>query len=149
MAATIWHSIEMGMTMTDSSPISTVVRMPDGRFGVGSGGRIPGTKNRISNEALMAVRSMKDEAITQLRSKLERGEWDAIVFVLSRILPKDRPLMLDDPSPDSIASALANGEISPEEGRAVATAFAHLKDIDQVDELRNRLAELEARVADR
>jgi len=118
-----------------------------GRFAAGNPGRIPGSKNRISNEALRAVKNMKDEAIQQLRSKLESGDWDAIVFVLSRVLPKDRTVSISDISPNAIATALVEGEISPDEARNIATAISRLKEIDQLDELRARLDELENIVA--
>lgn len=118
-----------------------------GRFAAGNPGRTPGSKNRISNEALRAVKDMKDEAIIQLRAKLESGDWDAIIFVLSRILPKDRTVELSDVSPSSIATALADGTLTPDEARNIATAISRLKDIDQLDEMRARLDELENIVA--
>lgn len=51
-----------------------------GKFITGNPGRVPGSKNRVSNEALRAVRDMKDEAIAQLREKLIAGDWNALQF---------------------------------------------------------------------
>lgn len=66
-------------------------RDQSGRFTSGAGniGRIPGSKNRISNEALQAVKSMKDEAIQQLREKLIAGDWNALQFILDEYCQKD------------------------------------------------------------
>lgn len=135
---------------SDNSATSSVVQLQrsvDGRFAPGSGGRPRGSKNRISNEALQAVKSMKDRAIIELQKKLEDGNWDAIVFVLSRILPKDRTISIDDVSPVAIATALAEGEITPDEARSIASAISRLREIDQLDEMRARLDELETIVA--
>jgi hypothetical protein len=134
----------------DAAANSSVVRLerlPDGRFAPGSGGRPLGSKNRISNEALTAVRGMKDAAIEQLRSKLANGDWEAVVFVLNRILPKDRPVELDDMSPTTIATALANGDLTPEEGRAIAATVARLKEIGELEQLRDRIQQLEQMIA--
>ncbi|RUV62628.1 hypothetical protein EOA64_11355, partial [Mesorhizobium sp. M1A.F.Ca.IN.022.02.1.1] len=110
---------------------STVAQLPNGRFAPGNPGRKPGSKNKISNEALTAIKSMKDVAIEQLRSKLERGDWDAITFILERILPKGRSVELDDTSPATIATALAEGHLTPDETRSIAMALKSLQDVTE------------------
>ncbi|TPL16959.1 hypothetical protein FJ945_26085 [Mesorhizobium sp. B2-4-9] len=130
----------------DNSAISSVIRferLPDGKFAPGSGGRVPGSKNKISNEAITAIKGMADEAITQLREKLIAGDWDAVTFVLERILPKGRAVELTDTSPSSIATALANGEIAPDEARSIATALARLNEIGELADIRAKLEQLE------
>ncbi|MER9854537.1 MULTISPECIES: hypothetical protein [unclassified Mesorhizobium] len=129
--------------MTAEPRTSTVVQLPNGRFAPGNPGRVPGSKNKISNEAIAAIKDMKDEAITQLREKLIAGDWDAVTFVLERILPKGRTVELTDTSPSSIATALANGEIGPDEARSIATALARLNEIGELADIRAKLEQLE------
>ena len=132
------------MTADAAEPrTSTVVHLPNGRFAPGNPGRKPGSKNKISNEALTAIKSMKDVAIEKLRSKLERGDWDAITFILERILPKGRSVELDDTSPATIATALAEGHLTPDETRSIAAALKSLQDVTELAEIRAKLDELE------
>jgi len=130
---------------TDSVEVrrSTADRGPKGRWAEGNPGRKPGSKNKISNDALAAVRSMKDDAIEQLRLRLQRGEWDAITFILERILPKGRSVELDDTSPATIATALAEGHLTPDETRSIAAALKSLQDVTELAEIRAKLDELE------
>lgn len=137
------------MTADAAEPrTSTVVHLPSGRFAPGNPGRKPGSKNKVSNEALTAIKSMKDVAIEQLRSKLERGDWDAITFILERILPKGRSVELDDTSPATIATALAEGHLTPDETRSIATALKSLQDVTELAEIRAKLDELEKLLSD-
>ncbi|MGX5828703.1 hypothetical protein [Mesorhizobium sp. 43Arga] len=137
------------MTADAAEPrTSTVVQLPNGRFAPGNPGRKPGSKNRVSFEAIAAINSMKDVAIEQLRSKLERGDWDAITFILERILPKGRSVELDDTSPSGIASALAEGHLTPDETRSIATALKSLQDVTELAEIRAKLDELEKLLSD-
>ncbi|MER9312041.1 hypothetical protein NKI51_22420 [Mesorhizobium australicum] len=129
--------------MTAEPRTSTVVQLPNGRFAPGNPGRVPGSKNKISNEAIAAIKDMKDEAITQLRERLIAGDWDAVTFVLERILPKGRAVELTDTSPSSIATALADGSISPDEARSIATALARLNEIGELADIRAKLEQLE------
>lgn len=59
-----------------------IPRTEGGKFAKGAPGRLPGTRNRISAAAIAAVKDMSDTAIQQLRIKLEKGDFDAIVYVL-------------------------------------------------------------------
>ncbi|TJV67891.1 MAG: hypothetical protein E5X76_32020 [Mesorhizobium sp.] len=126
---------------------STVVHLPNGRFAPGNPGRKPGSKNRVSTEAIAAIKDMKDEAIEQLRTKLRRGDWDALSFVLERIVGKGRVVELDgDMSPDTIAAAFSEGLLTPVEAKDIATALARLSEVGEIAELRAKLDELEKRL---
>lgn len=119
-------------------------RDPSGRFTSDNNpGRIPGTKNRVSNEALQAVRNMKDEAIQQLREKLIAGDWNALQFVLERILPRGRLVELNDASPADVKAALVNGTLTASEAKDVATALSKLAEIGELAEIKAKLLELE------
>lgn len=90
---------------------------------------------------------MKDEAIEQLRTKLRRGDWDALSFVLERIVGKGRVVELDgDMSPDTIAAAFSEGLLTPVEAKDIATALARLSEVGEIAELRAKLDELEKRL---
>ncbi|WP_133676190.1 hypothetical protein [Aquamicrobium defluvii] len=129
---------------TNSATVHQLQRLPDGRFAPGSGGRIPGSRNRISSDALAAVRSMKDEAIAQLRTRLQAGDWSALQFILERVLPKGRPIELDSATPSAITDALINGTITSEEAKNLATVLEKIAAIAQVTELHDRIEKLEA-----
>ncbi|MEI9422022.1 hypothetical protein O7A70_12665 [Mesorhizobium sp. Cs1299R1N1] len=124
-------------------------RQPDGKFLPGTGGgRAKGSRNIVSAAAIAAIKSMSDTAIHQLREKLNKGDWDAIVFVLNRILPKGRAIELDAIDATTIASSLASGEVTPEEGAAITATIAKLNEIGELEQLRSRIAELERIAAD-
>lgn len=125
-------------------------RDASGRFTTGAGnvGRPVGSRNKISNEALASVKSMKDEAIEQLREKLIAGEFAAILFVLERVLPKGRTIELSDATPEAISNALVSGELTTVEAKDVATALAKLSEISELQQLRERLEALEKAARD-
>lgn len=131
--------------MTDNSRISTVVtHLPNGKFAPGNPGRPRGSKNRVSNTALQAVKSMSDDAINQLKSKLASGDWQAICFVLERILPRGRVLELDGVTPEEVMAQMIDGEITTVEAKDLAVALKSLTEISEIGEINNRLKLLEA-----
>lgn len=139
------------MTNSDIPRSFTVVdggRDANGRFTSGAGniGRVPGSRNRVSNEALKAVRDMKDDAIAILREKLIARDWNAVLFVLERTLPKGRMIELDAATPAAITDALITGQLTSEEAKHLATVLEKIASIAAVDELRERIAALEAHV---
>lgn len=121
-------------------------RDSSGRFTAGAGnvGRAVGSKNRVSNEALQAVRDMKDEAIQQLREKLAAGDWNALQFILERILPKGRLVEIDAASPQAITTALASGSLTTGEAKDLASVLEKLASIEAISALNERLEALEA-----
>ncbi|EXL06689.1 hypothetical protein BG36_06385 [Aquamicrobium defluvii] len=87
---------------------------------------------------------MKDEAIAQLRTRLQAGDWSALQFILERVLPKGRPIELDSATPSAITDALINGTITSEEAKNLATVLEKIAAIAQVTELHDRIEKLEA-----
>jgi hypothetical protein len=77
-------------------------------------------------------------------------------FLLDRILPKDRPVKIDLPlveSPGDAAGALsalvqavAEGEIAPAEGAAVASLVAGFHRLADIADLEERIQELEVAI---
>ncbi|MFI0849746.1 hypothetical protein [Mesorhizobium sp. IMUNJ 23232] len=137
------------MTDVDQRP-SAVVPFHDasGRFARGNPGRVPGSRNKVSNAALTEIRGMKDSAIAILRQKLAAGDWDAVIFVLDRVLPKGRPIDVPDASAATVSEMLAAGELTITEAKDLATAIERLAGIASIDELRSRLEALEASIND-
>lgn len=74
----------------DDEPIenhmSKAVRNPDGTFARGPG-RKPGSKNRISREAIEKIRSLGPLAFDTLRHNLDKGDQRAAEYVLDKIPP--------------------------------------------------------------
>jgi hypothetical protein len=111
----------------------------NGRFAPGiSGnprGRRPGTRNRAT---VLAAQLLENEAPRLVRKCIAlalAGDTTALRLCLDRILPpvRDRPVQLAISSPASPAAALqavlaavASGELTPEQGRAVASTIADL-----------------------
>lgn len=126
-----------------SGAIVQLQRDSQGRILPGSGGRPAGSKNRVSNEALAAVRNMKDEAIAQLQTRLQAGDWNALQFVLEKILPRGRLIEINAASPSAVTDALANGLLTSEEAKNIATVLEKLASIEEINELRQRLEKLE------
>jgi hypothetical protein len=86
---------------------------------------------------------MKDDAIQQLREKLIAGDWQAVLFVLERTLPRGRAIELEAATPQAITDALITGQLTSEEAKNVATVLERLASIEQLTELNDRIAALE------
>ena len=128
-------------------PTYSADRAANGQFLPGSGGRLPGSKNRVSSAALQAVKDMSSEAVQGLRIRVRAGELAAIVYVLDRVLPKGRTVELLSTDPLAISDAVAAGELTASEAKELAAALASLRDLAEIDDLRARIDELERAVA--
>lgn len=130
--------------MNDNLPKSTVTHLPNGRFAPGNSGRPAGSRNKISNAAMQAVKGMSDDAITQLKQRLDQGDWQAITFILERILPRGRLVELDGITPDQIMSQMLSGSITTVEAKDIAAALKSLNEVNDMKEVREKLAFLES-----
>lgn len=133
--------------MTDNSRSSTELKGRDGngRFASGSGniGRPVGTKNRISQKAMQGIKEMSSDALRVLKENLEKNDTKAAIFILEKVLPNQRTVELDGADVGSIVSALIDGTVSPDEARTISMSIARLKEIDEMDALKVRLAQIE------
>jgi len=129
--------------MNDDLPKSTLTHKPNGQFAVGNSGRPVGSKNRFSNAAMQAVKSMSNDAIIQLKQRLDASDWQAITFILERILPRGRLIELDGISPDQIMNQMLSGSITTVEAKDIAGALKSLNEINDMKEVRDKLAFLE------
>lgn len=86
---------------------------------------------------------MGDAALQQLWAAIHRSEWQAVEFVLRRILPADRAVELEGFTVDDLKDALINGDISSSEGKTLAAVLRDISEVESLDEIKRRLAELE------
>jgi hypothetical protein len=142
---------------SESESITPVKIVPRGRpFADGNRGRRPGSKNRTTAIAEALLRGEEVELVRTAIELAKGGDVQMLKFLLDRILPKDRRVRLDLPSLDGardateaiaqLVRAVAEGEIAPSEGAAVAqliSAYSRALDVAelqvQIDELRRDL----------
>ncbi len=146
--------------MTDPSTVKNSAKTGDGkfadtRFKPGNPGRPRGARNK---RTLLAEKIMSDdlEAIARAVTTAARGgDMVAARIILDRLAPvrRGRPVQFDLPTGsdaaalangfDALLRAVAGGELTPEEGAAVAALLdARRKAIETLD-IEKRLAELE------
>jgi len=125
-------------------------------FQPGNPGRVPGSRNRATIAAA-ALLDGEAEALTRTAiDKALEGDTVALRICLERLVPprKDAPITFAMPPVESpadtllasaaVLSAVANGEITPEEaGRVMALLTAH-RSIIETSDLDARIAALEA-----
>jgi hypothetical protein len=139
---------------TNDQPSPSVKKQPRGRpFAKGTGGRPAGSRNR-SNLVADALRDGEKEELIRRGIELAKGgDPQMLKFFLDRILSKERPIKFDLPpiknrndlvaGYTAIVKAVGAGEITPNEGSAVAALLANIaKFIDDV-EIDARLRKLE------
>ncbi|MBL4641629.1 MAG: hypothetical protein JKX86_07385 [Verrucomicrobiales bacterium] len=66
------------------------------------------------------------------------------MFLLSRLLPADRAVGADASNPTALAEAIGDGSLSPVEANRLAQTARSLAEVEQIDEMRSRLDEIEA-----
>lgn len=136
------------MTSPDIPRFSEPQRDDSGRFLPGQGGRKPGSRNKIPRETMLQLQQMRGIAVDKLRSLIDAGDIRAITYVLNRVVGKSRAIEMDDTRPATIAEMLASGEIAPDEAASIASAIKSLREIEDIEQLRAKLIELEAIVTD-
>ncbi|MCK1524748.1 hypothetical protein [Bradyrhizobium sp. 17] len=139
------------VTPTPNPAISSeVVRGEGGRF-VTTSGRKPGSKNRLSSEMLTNIKAMGPDAVNKLRDALNdkdsTSHWKALELILRYCLPPARTVELDDAEPATVMQAFIEGLLTAEETKAIATAMEKLKNVTDINEMRERLTELEKMLA--
>jgi hypothetical protein len=128
----------------------TVVRDPQGRFGVGNAGRPRGVRNRV-DQRLEALFAQDAEAVVAATIEAARGgDTAAMNLVLSRIFPvaKDRPIVLDLPAApaeaaSTIIAAVAAGEILLGDAERLMALIKVKAELASLAEIEARIAALE------
>lgn len=112
-----------------------------GRFLPGSGGRAPGSRNIISKAAIAEIHNLSGSALKALKDNLAAGDQRAAEYVLNKILPAGRVVEIDATS-QGITDALADGSLSVAELKDIAAAIGSLKNLSDLESVRNDVAEL-------
>ncbi len=114
-----------------------------GRFAKGNPGRPVGAKNHAPRAVLNQIHAMDNMALQMLWQAVNAREKWAIEYVLGRILPANRTVEFEELSPEDIIMALTAGDISPDEGKSLAGTMKNLRELENLDEIVNRLESLE------
>jgi hypothetical protein len=118
------------------------VRDSNGRFLRGPG-RKHGSKNKQAAELMKVVRAMGERAVDKLSAALDNGEQWSVQLILKYCLPPSRTIEMEGADPEDIKQAFIEGDLSADETKAIATAMEKLKNVQDLDDLRERLSELE------
>ncbi|RWR24941.1 hypothetical protein D2T29_22480 [Sinirhodobacter populi] len=130
--------------MTELDRIETGYNDPKtGQFTKGNPGKPRGARNALPLETMRRIQKMTPAALDQLESQVNAGNFDAVRWVLERIVGKSRFVELSGDKPTDISDALVNGEISTDEARAISSTIEKLKRIEDLDAVVERLAALE------
>ena len=133
---------------TESRAKLCAERHPDGRF-ITTGGRPVGSRNKITKKSARAITDLHDLAFKKLKELLEAGHPGITEFVIRSLLPTGgRAVQLDSLDVDSLLDATANGVISPAELRQLASAIEKIRNVESLDKLADRLAEVERLLKD-
>lgn len=139
------------MTAVPSRTLSVIEgRDQNGRFtsGLGNNGRPVGARAKASRATLEQIKAMGGDAIAALRVALTNGERWAVELVISKIIPANRTIELEDFTPADIIDALRCGDLDAAEGKDLSAALRNLREIEDLEQIRAKLIELEAIVGD-
>jgi hypothetical protein len=119
-----------------------------GRFGVGNAGRPRGAKNKTAAIALALLAGEEPELVGKGIELAKAGDVQMLKFLLDRLLPKDRLIQIDIPPLDfaddaidgmaAVSGAIAEGQITPSEGAALASMIGGYSRSLEVAELSKR-----------
>jgi hypothetical protein len=118
------------MSSRGASQVASVRGRP---FVRGNGGRKPGSKNKKSLVAAALLEGEQEELVRKAVELAKRGDRQVLIFLLGRLLPRDRLVALDLPPivPGAdvveafacIMRAVAEAAISPAEGAQLAAVM--------------------------
>ena len=135
------------------------MRAKDTRFKPGNPGKPPGTRHRITQLAQNLMESEVEDVVRSVIDAAKSGDMTAARVVIERILParKSRPVNLDLPkiqnaedvvqAMSAVVAAVADGEIDPDEGEAVARVLEVKRRSLETANLEERIKALENRKA--
>lgn len=137
-------------------------RKQDGRFAPGQSGNPAGKPKGCRNHATRALETlMGDNANDVAKAMIEmakKGDTSAARLVLERVMPgrKDAPITFELPAIETAADivsasmklirAVADGEVTPDEGTRVMGLLSGHKALLETIELEARIAALEERI---
>jgi hypothetical protein len=117
-------------------------------------GRPCGSKNRTTAIAQALLVGEEPELVSKSIELAKAGDVQMLKFLLDRLLPKERLIKIDIPPLDfaddaingmaAITGAIAEGQITPSEGAAIASMVGGYSRTLEVAELSKRVEALEA-----
>lgn len=123
------------------------------RFQSGNPGRPKGTHDRRRNLRAVLLEPHAEELVGKLLDLARGGDVSALRICIDRLIPAakaiDTPVTVDGftDSPAecgrAVVQAIANGELSPDQGATIMSALSSHTRIIEVSELEERIAELE------
>lgn len=129
-------------------------RDANGRFVRGASGNPNGRPSR-ADELRSLMQGEADAVAKRVLKAAEDGDMQACRLILERCVPAIKPasesIMFDlhgDTLTDqaqSILTAVAGGQLPPDQGKALLDALANMSKISEIDEVKRRLDELEGR----
>jgi hypothetical protein len=142
-------------TMTDQPP-TTTSHVRGRPFAKGNGGRRPGSKNQGTLIRAAILDGDKEELVRKGIEVAKAGDVSMLKFLLSRILPRERPIRIDLPKMEfaddavealgAIARAVTEGSITPAEGADLANIVNSLCRAIDIADLVKRMDALEAKI---
>ena len=122
-------------------------------FAKGNSGRPRGSKNRTTAIAQALLANEETELVRKSIELAKAGDVRMLTFLLDRLLPKDRLIKIDIPLLDfageavdgmaAISTAIAQGQITPSEGAALASTIASYSRAIEVWDLSKRIEAIE------
>jgi hypothetical protein len=130
------------------------VAAPRGRpFAKGNGGRKLGSRNKTTQIAAALVEGEAKALVRKAKELALAGDVTMLKFLLGRILPRERLMMIDLPHEAdpvtalmAVLGAVAEGKVSASEGAALATLIESYRRASEYSELAKRMDDLEARL---
>lgn len=110
-------------------------------------GRPRGSRNRASKAELERLRYRSEAAWRVIDERLAAGDLKAALWILSRLTPDARVVELDSTSPDDVGEAVASGDLTIGEAMKLSAAVRALRDVEQMDQMKARLDQIEALLA--
>lgn len=110
-------------------------------------GRPVGARGKASRGEIERLRSRSERMWQLVDEKLAEGDTKVLLFLLSRILPDARTVELDSTDPATLAEAVTDGTMTSTEANRISQSLKHLREIQQVDAIAERLSEIERLLA--
>lgn len=141
--------------MTASEKATPTIR---GRpFAKGNGGRKPGSRNKTTHIAAALLEGEAEELLRKAKELALAGDVAMLKFLLGRILPRDRAIKIELPlvisgGEDPVAAlatiirTVAEGNVSPSEGAALAALIKSYRRASEYSELAKRMDDLETKL---
>jgi hypothetical protein len=128
--------------------------LPRGRpFGKGNPGRKPGSKNKATLVSESLLQNEGSELVRKAVELAKAGDVAMLKFLLTRLLPKERPVNVNIPQIDTasdateafaaVIDAVSSGQVAPHEGAALGSLISAFTATLNVTALEARLAAIE------